>query len=40
MVTALILVTLAESPRDGEAGDEPPGACLGLMRAQDGEADF
>ena len=38
MVTTLIIVTLAESPRNGEAGDESAGRCLGLVRAQDGEA--
>jgi hypothetical protein len=28
MVAAQIIVTLAEAPRDGQAGDEPPGAVL------------
>ena len=38
MVAALIIVTLAESPRNGEAGDDTAGRCLGFVRAQDGEA--
>ena len=38
MITALIIVPLAESPRNGEAGDEGAGCLFGFMRAQDGEA--
>ena len=38
MVTTLIVIPLAESPRYGEAGDERAGRFLGLVGAQDGEA--
>ena len=37
MITTLVLVTLAESPRNREAGDERARCLLGFMRAQDGE---
>ena len=38
MVTTLIIVPLAESPRNGEAGDEGAGRGLGFVRAQDSKA--
>src|SRR6185437_298189 len=40
MVSAEIIVALAESPWDGEAGDEPARHGLGLVSAQYGEADI
>ena len=39
MVATQILITVARSPGDRETGDDSPGRRLGLMRAQDGEAD-